>query len=117
MLSAQVVQLTIPGMAGKRRPSSPRQYREALLARTIKARDDAGLSREEIVELLSDASGTTIKPDTYKKWETRTPIPHHLIIAFCEITGADPWMLLTGTPFKLGRSPRFPGPRQARNAA
>lgn len=117
MMSAQVVQLTIPGMAGKRRPSSPRQYREALLARTMKAREEAKLTREEMVERLSELSGTTIKPDTYKKWETRTPIPHHLIIPFCEITGSDPWELLTGTPFRLGR-PITPGhPTRPRKAA
>lgn len=117
MFSGQIVQLTIPGMAGKRRPSSPSKYRDALLARTIFAREEAGLSREEMVAQLSELSGTTIKPDTYKKWETRTPIPHHLIIPFCEITGSDPWMLLTGVPFKLGRSPRFPGPVVSRRVA
>jgi len=93
-------------MAGRRRPSSPKQYREDLLKRTEGARRMSGKSREQVVEELCALSGTKIKPATYKKWETRTPLPHHLIIPFCEITGADPYLLLTGTPFRLGR--QFP---------
>jgi hypothetical protein len=104
LFSAYVRQLTILGMAGRRRPSTPKQYREELLRRTESARLVAGLSREQVVEELSRLSGTKVKLATYKKWETRTPLPHHLIIPFCDITGADPYMLLTGQPFRLGRS-------------
>lgn len=91
-------------MSGGRKPSSPRQYREDVLARTKAARLMSGLSREDVIERLFEKTGHRVKLATYKKWETRTPIPHHLIIAFCEVTGADPWLLLTGSPFRLGRS-------------
>lgn len=64
----------------------------------------SGLSREEVIEQISDRTGQEVRLPTYKKWETRTPIPHMFIIPFCEITGSDPWMLLTGIPFRLGKS-------------
>jgi len=63
----------------------------------------SGKTREQVIEEMAQIAGVKIKLDTYKKWETRTPLPHHLIIAFCEVTGADPYLLLTGTPFRLGR--------------
>jgi hypothetical protein len=31
-------------------------------------------------------------------------MPHHLVMEFCRITGADPVMLLTGSPFDLGKA-------------
>lgn len=117
MSPGEVVQLTIPGVSGRRKPSTPRQYREDFLQRTESARVVSGLSREELVQRLAEASGTKIKPDTYKRWETRTLMPHHLIIPFCEITGADPYMLLTGQPFKLGRVPANRPPTSTKNAA
>lgn len=87
------------------------------MRRTESARVVSGLSRDELVERLVEQTGTKIKPDTYKRWETRTLMPHHLIIPFCEITGADPYMLLTGQPFKLGRSPAPRPSPQAKTAA
>lgn len=117
MSPAEIVQLTIPGVSGRRKPSTPKQYREEFLRRTESARLVSGLSREELVERLAEASGSRIKLDTYKRWETRTLMPHHLIIPFCDITGADPYMLLTGQPFKLGRTPANRPPTPAKNAA
>lgn len=110
MLAPNVLQLTIPGMAGKRRPSTPRQYRENFLARTSAARRMSGKTRDQVVAEMSELADVKIKLATYKKWETRTPLPHHLIIPFCDVTGADPYLLLTGTPFRLGRplAPRHP---------
>ena len=46
-----------------------------------------------------------IVPDSYRKWEKDSLLPHDLIVPFCEITGADLYELLTGSPFKL----RLPG--------
>lgn len=117
MSPAIVIQLTIPGVSGRRRPSTPKQYREEFLRRTESARLVSGLKREELVEALAGLSETKIKLDTYKRWETRTLMPHHLIIPFCEITGADPYMLLTGTPFRLGRTTPPHLPAQHHKAA
>jgi hypothetical protein len=64
----------------------------------------SALTREEVIALLSTRTGQKVELQTYKKWETRTPIPHMFIMPFCEIVGADPWMLLTGSPFKLGKT-------------
>lgn len=102
-MTAEVIQLTIPGMTGRRRPSSPAQYRKELIARTEAARVVSGMSREEVINQLSARTGQKVQLATYKKWETRTPIPHFFLIPFCDVTGADPYMLLTGQPFRLGR--------------
>ena len=90
-------------MARGRRPRSPSEYVQDLLQRTQKAREEAGIERPDMVELLKDRTGYEITIHQYKKWETRTPLPHFCIIPFCEITGVDPWMLLTGEPLVLGR--------------
>lgn len=102
-MTFQMAQLNILRMAGKRRPSTPKQYRDDLLKRTASARLMAGLSREQLIEELSERSGLSISLETYKKWETRSFIPYNLIIPFCEVTGIDPYLLLTGTPFRIGR--------------
>lgn len=71
------------------------------------------MSREDVIAALEERTGLRIKLATYKKWETRTLLPHHLIIPFCEVTGADPYMILTGVPFRLGR----PSSQSSRTAA
>jgi hypothetical protein len=108
-VTGQIIQLTMLGMAGPgRRPSSPTHFKDALLARTKEARLAADLSQEEISARLSAAVGREIRPDTYRKWELPVSkggalLPHDLIVPFCDITGTDPYELLTGVPFKLGR--------------
>jgi hypothetical protein len=89
-------------MAG-RQMSSPAQYRKDLIKRTEALRLAAGKSREDIARELTAHTGQKLKVETYKKWELRTPIPHFFLIPFCEIVGGDPWLLLTGKPFKLGK--------------
>lgn len=103
-VTAEIVQLSIPGMAGRRRASTPKQYRDDLKRRTREARERAGIKREELIDLLSARAGVKVNLEAYKKWETRNPIPHNMIIPFCEITGTDPYELLTGEPFRIGRS-------------
>lgn len=94
-------------MATRRRPSTPAQYRKAFIDRTRSLRIASGLSPQKVADLLG------VKLDTYGKWEKRALLPHHLIIPFCEATQADPWVLLTGTPFSLGRSLPPPQPHLA----
>jgi hypothetical protein len=84
--------------------SSPAQYRKDLIKRTEALRLAAGKSRDDIVRELVAATWQKLKIETYKKWELRTPIPHFFLIPFCEIVGGDPWLLLTGKPFKLGKT-------------
>lgn len=102
-MTAQIIQLTIPGMAG-RRPSAPSQYQHEILLRTKSARIVSGLTREQVCEELTARTGHKVNLATYKKWETRTPIPHFFIIPFCDTTRSDPYMLLTGIPFQIGRN-------------
>lgn len=103
-MTGKIIQLTMLGMARPgRRPSTPARYREGVLERTRNAREDARLSLEDIAERLTRASGRPVAADTYRKWESSALLPHDLIIPFCDITGADPYELLTGVPFSLGR--------------
>lgn len=98
-----LIQLNIPVMSG-RKISSPAQYKKDLLERTKSARIMSTLTREQVVAMICERTNYKLKILTYKKWETRTPIPHFFIIPFCEVVGADPYQLLTGSPFKIGRS-------------
>lgn len=91
-------------MGKGRKPSSPAAYKKELLERTKAARLMSPFTREQVSEQLSIRTNQKVELGTYKKWETRTPIPHMFIIPFCEIVGADPWQLLTGSPFRLGKN-------------
>jgi transcriptional regulator with XRE-family HTH domain len=95
----------------KRKMSTPAQHKKGILERTKFLREQSGLTREEIVREFAAHAGAFISIETYKKYETRTPIPHSLIIAFCEIVGGDPYFLLTGGPFRLGKGPSSSGDR------
>lgn len=99
--------------------SSPAQYIKGLLERTKSFRVSSMLSREQLVtELNRRAGNSALSVPTYKKWEIRTPIPHAYIIPFCEVVGADPYFLLTGKPFKLGKiAPSMSSPASARENA
>jgi transcriptional regulator with XRE-family HTH domain len=93
-------------MVFRRRPSTPSTFRKQFIDRTRSLRVASGLTAQQVADELE------VKLDTYGKWEKRALLPHHLIIPFCEITGADPWLLLTGTPFTLGK--RLPGRESGR---
>jgi hypothetical protein len=87
-----------------RRISTPAQYRRETIARTRASREAAGLSHAAIATRLSKLVGRPIAADSYRKWEKTALLPHDLVIPFCNITGTDPYFLLTGVPFTLGRS-------------
>lgn len=102
-MTAFVEQLTMWGMKGPgRRPSTPSDYRRDFVARTRRIRLNKYESHADIAKDLSHAVGRKIEPDTYRKYEKDTLLPHDLIMAFCELCEADPWALLTGTAFDLG---------------
>jgi len=92
-----------------RRPSTPSEFREEFFSRVKKAREDAKLDYVQMADALSAAVNRPIRPDSYRKWESDNMLPHDLIVPFCEITGADLFELLTGTPFRL----RLGRPRSA----
>lgn len=104
---------------GTRQMSSPAQYIKGLLERTKSFRISSMLSRDQLVAELNKRVGNdALSVPTYKKWELRTPIPHAYIIPFCEVVGADPYFLLTGKPFKLGKiAPSMSNPGTAKQNA
>lgn len=91
-------QLTMLDMKGTRKASTPSQWRDAFIQRVRAARIVSGKRPVEV------AAGLGVNLDTYNRWETRSLLPHHLVMDFCRITGADPVMLLTGAPFDLGKA-------------
>lgn len=101
-----VVQLNILGVTGNRTVSTPGPWRTAFIKRVKRARETAQppMSREELVEALAAKVGKEVNLERYKRYETRSLLPHHWIIPFCEVTGMDPWELLSGHPFDLRRT-------------
>lgn len=91
-------QLTMLDMKGTRKASTPRQWRDDFISRVKAARIVSGKKPVEIAAALG------VNLDTYNRWESRALLPHHLVMEFCRITGADPVMLLTGAPFDLGKA-------------
>lgn len=49
-----------------------------------------------------------IDPRAYAKYETRTPLPPHLIVRVCAILSVTSWFLLTGS--NIGEPGREPAP-------
>lgn len=71
-------------------------YRIAFCARTRAARMALGWTQKQMAEALG------VEQDAYRKYETRSPLPHHLIEPFCEIVGLPVVFLVTGH----GREPQ-----------
>jgi hypothetical protein len=91
-------QLTMLDMKGQRKASTPREWRKEFILRVKAARIVSGRKPVEVAAELG------VNLDTYNRWETRALLPHHMVMPFCRITGADPMMLLTGSPFDLGKA-------------
>lgn len=71
-------------------PDTPANYRKMLRLRTKEARLARGWSQAEIANFLG------IDVEAYKKYETRTPLPHHLVEQFCTLTGIEIGFYMTG---------------------
>ena len=81
-----------PGVAASRAMPAPteRAYVEGILRRTREASAKMGLSQAGLAALLR------IGKDTYKTYETRSPLPHYLIEQFCGVTHTDVHYFVTG---------------------
>lgn len=90
--------LTMVGMRVPRKASTPSTWRKDFIKRVRDARIASGKKPVEVAAQL------VVSLDTYNRWETRALLPHHLIVPFCRITGADPMELMTGVPFDLGKA-------------
>lgn len=62
----------------------------SFLKRTKEAREKLRWSQT----FVADALG--IPFERYKKYETRSPLPHYLIVKFCTLTGTDLQFFITG---------------------
>ena len=70
----------------------PPDYTAKFVERTRVARETAGYERpEDMAKVLA------VPATTYKKYETRTCMPHHLIPRFCAIAGIG-YQQLFGAP-------------------
>lgn len=110
-VTGQFIPLMLWGVPGRRKASTPAEYRDAFIARLRDMREQAELEPEDVAKELR------VKRDTYLRWETRGLMPHQFIIPFCTFVGSDPYLLLTGEPFAIGkRTPERLLPRQRRTA-
>lgn len=97
-MTGLVVQLNMLGMTGRRKASTPRQYREEFAERVKAARVLSGKTQAQVADELG------VKLNTYQTWEGRALLPHQHIVPFCRATGTDVFLLLTGIPFDLGQA-------------
>jgi hypothetical protein len=112
-VTALCEQLILPGVKNPkgpgRRPSTPSEYWAGFFARVKAAREAAGFSQAHVARLLTDRVGREIAPDTYRKWESESGMPHDVVIPFAYITGVDAYELLSGEPYRIGKVIPFPG--------
>lgn len=66
------------------------QFKGTFCARTKRLRAESGRTQTEMAELL----GVTY--ETYKKYETRSPLPHFLIPRFAELVHVEIALMFTG---------------------
>lgn len=97
-MTGLVVQLSMLGMSGRRKVSTPSQYRKEFAERVKAARITSRRTQSQIANELG------VKLNTYQTWEGRTLMPHQHLIPFCYLTRTDAYFLLTGVPFNLGQA-------------
>jgi DNA-binding XRE family transcriptional regulator len=71
-------------------------FKEQFLARTAHARETAGFTQEDMAAKLG------ITQALYSKYETRTPLPHDLVLIFCAMCEVTPgWMYTAVVPVRV----------------
>ena len=83
-------------------------FNAAMIARTKALREARGWIQAEM------AAHLVIPLHRYKKYETRTPLPHYLVEPFAAAVGCDPDFVLTGKPSRRSRHQRDVSCRLAR---
>ena len=63
-------------------------FKKAVFERVKSARITAGLEHDQVAEALG------MSEDAVRRWESRSLIPHDMIVPFCDLTGAKPEILL-----------------------
>lgn len=65
-------------------------FKQQFIDRTAYAREASGLSQEEMGEHFQ------LKQGTWKQYETRSPLPHYMVVRFCNLVRCDIYWLYTG---------------------
>lgn len=97
-MTGNVLQFSLLGVTGRRKVSTPSQYRKEFSERVKAARITSRKTQSQIADELG------VKLNTYQTWEGRTLMPHQHLIPFCYATRSDAYFLLTGVPFSLGQA-------------
>lgn len=86
-------------------PVTPQEFDALYIARTKALRQHKGLTSGQMATLLG------VPAERYRKYESRTPMPHALIEQFAHITGVSVEFLVTGRRVSgRGPYPDVPGP-------
>jgi ribosome-binding protein aMBF1 (putative translation factor) len=103
---------TFPGQSVTiKRRMTPQEFNEQFVRRVRQIREALGWKPA----LMAERMGVPL--ENWRKYENRTPLPHHLIPKFCRITGAEVWFLLTGeTAGKVAHATASPRPQVHRAA-
>lgn len=95
-----------------KKPRNVSDFKEQFLARTAYARHKAGFTQASMAIEMGLAKEDDPKAaSSYQKYETRSPLPHHLIQAFCALTDVTVGWLYNGPAVerpieKRGRKPK-----------
>jgi transcriptional regulator with XRE-family HTH domain len=83
---------------------TPAEFEELFVARTKALRVHAGMTAQQMATALG------VPFERYKKYESRTPLPHELIEQFALITRVSVEFVMTGRRVGAGPHPDVPGP-------
>ena len=88
-----------------RRVMSPAEFESLYIARVKALREAKGWTAAQMATALG------VPAERYRKYETRTPLPHNLIEPFALIAGVSVEFLITGRRVRgKGPYPDVPGP-------
>jgi DNA-binding XRE family transcriptional regulator len=77
------------------------EFKGKFIARTAKAREKAGFSQEKM------AADLGVAQSKYHKYESRSLLPHYLLVPFCMLTKVTPeWMYTSAIEAKALPIPR-----------
>jgi transcriptional regulator with XRE-family HTH domain len=88
--------------------TTPREYRDAFVARVRQARTDAGYTQRAVAMLLGVAASTYNDYERGRGKEPPTLMPLHLIEHFCVLCQVPIDWLVTGKGTRRSRAPRKP---------
>lgn len=71
---------------------SQQEFNDAFLKRIKRLREERGWSAERMAKALG------VPAERYRKYESRTPLPHYLIEPFAILVDRDILYVLTGAP-------------------